>query len=242
MDDLWETHAQWWQDGFTNGADPEYVEQIEPLVTALLRGFGSILDLGCGEGQLARALVDKNGSRVVGIDPTHAQIDVADNRGGGVTYLVGDAALVPLGDESFDAVLACLVFEHIDTLHEAIEEISRVLRPHGRFVLALNHPFIQVPDSGWIDDWTLDPPEHYWRVGAYLAETHTIEEVTKGVHIPFVHRPLSQYVNALADAGLHIEHMVEPPPPPGFLARSASYEAAAMIPRLLVLVTTKYEQ
>jgi hypothetical protein len=30
-DDLWETHAGWWIDGFTDGADPEYEEQILPL-------------------------------------------------------------------------------------------------------------------------------------------------------------------------------------------------------------------
>ena len=28
---LWDEHAQWWIDGFTDGADPEYVEQIIPL-------------------------------------------------------------------------------------------------------------------------------------------------------------------------------------------------------------------
>jgi hypothetical protein len=29
--ELWETHAAWWIDGFTDGADPEYTEQILPL-------------------------------------------------------------------------------------------------------------------------------------------------------------------------------------------------------------------
>ena len=29
--ELWEIHARWWQDGFTDGADPEYTEQILPL-------------------------------------------------------------------------------------------------------------------------------------------------------------------------------------------------------------------
>ena len=53
--------------------------------------------------------------------------------------------------------------------------------------------------------------------------------------IPFIHRPLSRYVNALADAGLTLRRMEEPAPPPGFLARAAEYEAAATIPRLLFL-------
>ena len=57
--------------------------------------------------------------------------------------------------------------------------------------------------------------------------------------IPFIHRPLSRYVNALAANGLLLTHMEEPAPPPGFLARAAEYEAAATIPRLLLLRTEK---
>ena len=54
------------------------------------------------------------------------------------------------------------------------------------------------PGSGWIDDQVIDPPEQYWRIGPYLVEAETIEEVELGVHIRFIHRPLSRYVNALA--------------------------------------------
>ena len=35
---LWDEHAQWWIDGFTDGADPEYVEQIIPLAVEELAG------------------------------------------------------------------------------------------------------------------------------------------------------------------------------------------------------------
>jgi hypothetical protein len=55
------------------------------------------------------------------------------------------------------------------------------------------------------------------------------------VFIPVIHRPLSRYVNAMAANGLFVEHMEEPAPPPGFLARAAEYVAAATIPRLLLL-------
>jgi hypothetical protein len=105
----------------------------------------------------------------------------------------------------------------------------------------LNHPLLQTPNSGWIDDQVLDPPEQYWRIGAYLTEDASMEEVTKGVFIRFVHRPLSRYVNALAANGLVVERMLEPPPPSGFLARAAEYAEAATIPRLLVLITRRLD-
>ena len=238
-EDLWEAHAGWWQDGFSEGADPEYTEQILPLATELLARSDQVLDIGCGEGQVARLAAEVGASRVVGIDPTWAQVSVAAERGGGPNYARAGADALPFSDATFDTALACLVFEHIDAVDEAIAEVARVLRPGGRFLFFLNHPLLQTPNSGWIDDQILDPPEQYWRIGPYLPEHATIEEVEKGVHIPFIHRPLSRYVNALASHGLRIVRMDEPAPPPGFLARAHEYEAAATIPRLLLLVTKR---
>jgi SAM-dependent methyltransferase len=131
------------------------------------------------------------------------------------------------------------VFEHIDAVDTAIAEVARVLEPGGRFLFFLNHPLLQTPNSGWIDDQVLDPPEQYWRIGAYLVEDTSIEEVGKNVFIPFIHRPLHRYVNALVDAGLSITRMEEPAPPPGFIAKAHEYADAATIPRLLFLRTEK---
>jgi len=230
--DHWERTAGWWQAEFTDGADPEYTEQILPLAARHLAGAERVLDVGCGEGQISR-LAAAAGSAAVGIDPTGAQLEAARSRGGGAWYLRARAGKLPFASGSFDAVVACLVFEHIADVDGAIAEVSRVLEPGGRFVFFLNHPLLQTPGSGWIDDHIL--MEQYWRIGPYLAEDTSMEEVAKGVVLPFVHRPLSRYVNAMAAAGLLVTRMDEPSPPPGFLAAADEYEFAATIPRLLVL-------
>ena len=233
--EIWETHAAWWQEAFTDGADAEYTEQIIPLAQAHLAGAADVLDVGTGEGQLAR--VATGAGRVVGVDPARAQLEVARRRGGDPRYVRAEATNLPFPGASFDAVLACLVFEHIEAVDESIAEVGRVLRPGGRFLFFLNHPLLQTPESGWIDDRILD--EQYWRIGPYLVEDNSLQEVDKDVFIPFVHRPLSRYVNAMADAGLFVRRMEEPPPPPGFLARAEEYVAAATIPRLLFLRAEK---
>ncbi|MGI9118918.1 MAG: class I SAM-dependent methyltransferase [Acidimicrobiales bacterium] len=237
--DLWEVHARWWQDGFTEGADAEYVEQIMPLVVEHLGDTVDVADVGTGEGQLARLAAAAGNRTVVGVDPTAAQIVEARRRGGGSLYARADAAHLPLATARFDAVVACLVFEHIEEVDDALAEVGRVLRPGGRFLFFLNHPLLQAPGSGWIDDHVLDPPEQYWRIGAYLEEDRSVEEVEKGVFIPFIHRPLSRYVNAMTAAGLTIRRMDEPPPPAGFLSRAREYTEAATIPRLLFLLAEK---
>ncbi len=188
---------------------------------------------------MARRLQQANGSYVVGLDPTAGQVSEARRRGPSVAYLRAGAAALPFADASFDAAVACLVFEHIDDLDEALGEAARVLRPEGRFLLFLNHPLLQTPGSGWIDDQILDPPEQYWRIGPYLSEGSTMEQVQAGVFIRFVHRPLSRYLNTMMASGLAFERMLEPPPPAGFLARAPEYGDAATIPRLAVLVARR---
>ncbi len=186
MSDPWEDHAEWWQREFTDGVDPEYTEQILPLIHQHLPNGGRLLDVGCGEGQV-------------------------------------------------DAAVACLVFEHIEDLDSALAEVARVVRPGGTFLFLLNHPLLQTPGSGWIDDQVLDPPEQYWRIGPYLVEGDTVEQVENGVFIRFFHRPLSRYLNTAAELGLQLVRMEEPAPPKGFLDRAPEYLEAASIPRLLFL-------
>jgi SAM-dependent methyltransferase len=236
-DDLWERNAGWWQEGFTDGADAEYEEQILPLARECLAGAARVLDVGTGEGQIARLVSREGAPFVVGVDPTSAQLDLARRRGGAVDYARANADALPFHDGAFDAVVVCLVFEHIARHEPAIAELARVLEDGGRFVFFLNHPLLQAPNSGWIIDHILD--EQYWRIGPYLIEDVSMEELAPGVVLPFVHRPLSQYVNAMAAHGLLVERMEEPMPPEGFLARAPEYRDAATIPRLLLMVARK---
>jgi SAM-dependent methyltransferase len=236
-DDLWERNAGWWQEGFTDGGDAEYEEQILPLARECLAGAARVLDVGTGEGQIARLVSREGAPFVVGVDPTSAQLDLARRRGGAVDYARANADALPFHDGAFDAVVVCLVFEHIARHEPAIAELARVLEDGGRFVFFLNHPLLQAPNSGWIIDHILD--EQYWRIGPYLIEDVSMEELAPGVVLPFVHRPLSQYVNAMAAHGLLVERMEEPMPPEGFLARAPEYRDAATIPRLLLMVARK---
>ena len=226
----WETNASWWQAGFTEGSDAEDEEQIKPIVRLGLRGAHRVLDLGGGDGQLARVLADDGADTVV-LDSSHAQLTTARIRGSSAVLATG--AALPFQNRSFDAVLICLVLEHVIELDEVLAEVARVLEAGGRFLLLLNHPILQTPGSGFIDDVELG--EQYWRLGPYLREDIQMEEVDAQVFVPFVHRPLSQYVNRASDRGLTLVGMEEPAPPPGFVARADEYRQVQEYPRLLVL-------
>ena len=71
---LWERGARWWQDEFTDGADPEYEEQILPLVDRHLPGSARVLDVGLRRRSGGAAGHRRWASTPVGVDPTGHQI------------------------------------------------------------------------------------------------------------------------------------------------------------------------
>ena len=229
---LWEANAAWWQREYTAGADVEYEEQILPLVAEQLAGCGRVLDVGCGEGQIARRLA-ASGAQVVGLDPTMAQVTEARTRGGGPVYVRAGAEALPWRDGSFDGVVVCLALEHVHEFECAIADAARVLVPGGTFLLVVGHPLLQAPGSGWIDDREYD--ERYWRIGTYLREGAVVDEVAPGVAFEFIHRPVHRYVNAMAAAGLLVEWMAEPAPPQALIDAVWGYPEATAIPRFLAL-------
>ena len=231
----WEANSAWWARTFTAGADPEYEQQIMPIVWRHLRGSGRVLDIGCGEGQVSRHLAGRRAAApaVVGLDASPSQLELAVERAGGVRYVLGTAEEMPFRGGSFDGAVCCLVIEHVVDVATVFREVARLLVPGGRFLLLVNHPIFQGSGSGLVDDHILG--ERYWRVGRYLQEDVVIEEVDPGIHIPFSHRPLSGYLNPLAELGLLLTWMEEPAPLPQFLRASVDPDVEAHIPRLLLL-------
>ena len=203
---LWEQHSDWWQKAYTEGADPEYEEQVLPLVAQRLRGSVRVLDVGCGEGQVTRCIA-RLGATAVGIDPVRSQIRVAHARGGSSCYVQARAEQLPYLEAAFDAVVLCMALEHVNPFEPAIGEIARVLAPGGRFLLFLVHPLLQAPGSGWVDDERQG--EQFWRIGQYLRDDVAIDDGAPGVQFQFAHRPLSRYVHAMGEEGLLTSRGVE---------------------------------
>lgn len=232
---VWERHAAWWQQGFTNGADPEYAEQILPLLDDHLGDAGRVLEVGCGEGQVARHIA-RHGPEVIGLDPVAAHVGEARRRGG-AHYIRGRGQAIALGDATVDTAVLCLVLEHLDPFEPVLAEIARVLQPGGRLLVVMNHPLVQVPGACWVDD--ADFGDQYWRIGPYLDEQVVVEEVAPGVEIPFAYRPLGRYVHELGRVGLRLEDLVEPAPSPSTMRHLVGFAAASSIPRLALLVARR---
>jgi SAM-dependent methyltransferase len=168
------------------------------------------LDLGCGEGRVARDLVAA-GHTVVGIDAAPAMVEAARGAEPAFEVHLADAASLPFEDGAFDLVVAFMSLQDVDDMEGAIRESARVLEPGGRLCLAIVHP---INSAGSFDG--LDAESPFTIDGSYLDRSYYRDDIRRGgLEIAFVseHRPLQAYTEALTDAGLLIERLREPPVP-----------------------------
>jgi SAM-dependent methyltransferase len=107
----------------------------------------SVLDLGCGEGYVARQLKRRGAARLEGVDISTEMIRAAreqeEQERLGIRFRAGDASnLAVFADESFDLVVAVFLFNYLtrQETQKTMQEVARVLRPGGRFVFAVPHP------------------------------------------------------------------------------------------------------
>ena len=97
-----------------------------------------VLDYGCGAGEIVAA-IRARGGQAFGVEIFYAGAnsrEVAQTRGllDDAIREIGTDGRIPFDDNSFDFVVCNQVFEHIEDLDPVILEISRVLKPGGRFL------------------------------------------------------------------------------------------------------------
>ncbi len=137
-----------------------------------------VLDLGCGKGRFARALVEL-GASVVGVDLSAAMLGEAT----GIDRVRATARRLPFCLASFDAVMAVEVLEHLAprSLDQVCREVRGVLRPGGTLVIVdknacswnAHRPWMPSVALKWIDErrgrWMYShrdsAREHWFRAG-----------------------------------------------------------------------------
>lgn len=131
-----------------------------PWIRRQLRGCGSILDVGCGEGTLARFL-SAPGRHILALEQNEAALALAAPAPG-VEYRQGDFLRTPLPEAGFDAVVFVASLHHMP-LEPALKRAKALLRPGGRLLLvALTAP--DTPGAWLLDLLRLLPA----RLGGFL--------------------------------------------------------------------------
>ncbi|XGI83877.1 class I SAM-dependent methyltransferase [Halorutilales archaeon Cl-col2-1] len=105
-------------------------DTLERGIDEAERGVERVLDLAGGTGRVGRAIVGV-GREVVVVDASSGMV-----RQSSLPSVEGDASLLPFKDESFDAVVCGDALHHITDVKAVFDEVGRVLRKGGVFVVS----------------------------------------------------------------------------------------------------------
>jgi len=208
--ELWERDARAWAALVREPGHDSYW-RFSPLFFELVPPPGRrTLDLGCGEGRVARDLAGR-GHAVVGIDASPTLVELAREADPDGEYLLGDAAALPFDDASFDLVVAYNVLMDVEDMAGAVREAARVLVPGGRLCASIVHPIV---DAGEFDGDGPDArfvfEEPYFERREYHGRC---ERAGLGITFHGYVLPIEDYTRALEDAGFLLDALGEPADP-----------------------------
>lgn len=187
---------------------------LDPLVESALPAgarlkTARLLDVGCGDGRWAARLVDKGAAHIVGVEAAPPMADAAARRSLPRFTLIRSPIETADITGPFDAVLASMSLDHVETLEIVLRKLAAYLVPGGRLVMTTEHPLRTAPLSG--SRWAEDGPRRAARVCDYVTEgVRTFHWFGMANAIAVFHRPVGSMLKLLRAAGLEIVTIAEP--------------------------------
>ena len=185
----------------------------QPALRALLPPLGgaTVVDLGCGTGDLSTFCAEQGAESVLAFDLSAKMLDVARERNGRPNVVFARAAMEDL---SFPAgtvgvVVSSFALHYVKDYPAMVAAVSRWLRPGGAFAFSVEHPMVTANTAG--QDWVRDDAGRrlHWPVDDYAQEGERrfhwfVDGVVK------YHRTLATYLNVLVEHGLAVAAVREP--------------------------------
>ena len=236
----WAALADWFDENQGDEGDLWHRTLIFPGIMKVIGKVTGreILDVGCGNGSLARILA-RMGNHVTGVDGSpgiieRAKVRETENPLGATFYAIDAAKLSIFEAGSFDLVTTCMALMDMPDAASAIKEMGRVVKRSGRCVMLFSHPCFDIPlASSWLTEWGFgrEPSislrlERYREVFSdWLSWSKTVDHEMLAHH-----RPLSWYFRAIREAGMAVTMLDEPEPTKEFLDQSGTGDAVAKFP------------
>ena len=169
----------------------------QAIIDAVLsRSPKTILDIGCGEGWLARALSER-GIRAIGVDVVPDLIDQA-NRAGGGEFRVASYEAIAAGelDVTVDVAIANFSLIGAESVNNLVARAPSLITRGGAFIIQTLHPVIATGDQPYADGW---------RTGSWTGFSNDFTDPA-----PWYFRTLESWISLLVRSGLRIVEMREP--------------------------------
>lgn len=132
--------ARGYEQGWRGHLHHDIARRTAGLAVSVHAAPQSVLDVGCGTGDLLRLLAGRYPKAIglAGIDPAPSMIETADRAADDrrLRFTVGAAEDLPYPDGAFDLVVSTTSFDHWADQRAGLDECARVLAPGGHLVLA----------------------------------------------------------------------------------------------------------
>jgi 2-polyprenyl-3-methyl-5-hydroxy-6-metoxy-1,4-benzoquinol methylase len=198
IQESWEANAEAWTHAiWHHQIESRRVATDEAILEIVLQYQPQrVLDVGCGEGWLTRAIANR-GVEVVGVDGSPALIERASHRGGSfalLTYeqIISDPAIL---GEPYDAIVC-----NFSLLGEEIGYLLRALRktmlPGGHLFIQTLHPFTACQELPYIDGWRTETFDSFG--GTFVLP------------MPWYFRTVSSWFQQVSEANWRVQAFEEP--------------------------------
>ncbi len=210
----WDAAERWY--GGLVGEKGHYYHQAVILPKALhllnLKDVSSLLDLGCGNGVLARNLPTE--IEYTGVDSAKGLLDQAKKLTRSGSFIEADAThRLPLTKTDFDRACFLLSLQNMEDGKGALTQAKAHLKKGGKLLIVLNHPAFRIPrQSNWGEDQAAKLL--YRRLNGYMSSMKIPIEVHPGKTGPSqttysYHVPLSIYFQWLHELNFVVENLEE---------------------------------
>jgi len=121
------------------GIDIKWRKKVVNLVKK--KNPNSILDIATGTGDLAINLAETNATKIIGLDISSGMLAIGKEKvkhkslESKIDLIIGDSENMPFDDNTFDAITVAFGIRNFETLEIGLQEILRVLKPDGIFVI-----------------------------------------------------------------------------------------------------------
>lgn len=173
----------------------------------------TVMDIGCGMGQLFPLLKKLGADKVIGVDPSKNNIRVCKERYPYVELIESDLEHI-LTQEKVDAVTTVFIFEHVGNLSSAFKKISNILKPHGTlYLIHVDRDYSMTPRF----DYTLDTQQIDESTTAIKTKRHV------GIMYDLLRSP-ETYIENAKSAGFTLKQLHPMKPPVRLLEGSPKYK------------------
>lgn len=158
-----------------------------------------VVDIGAGQGVVSEYMGLKKDTEYIGVEPSIPLVERAKElyKEKNKRFIVGNAYDLPILDNFSDAALSVYVWLHLENLEKASNELSRILKPKGKFLIITANPKTY---NVW-KSFYVNPREEGNRV---VGEFRMRKNPTLSKHTFYLH-PLEEITKSLNDSGLVID-------------------------------------